>query len=576
MIDEVNKMNRLAKENAPDSELRYRRLFEAARDGILVLDAESRKIIDANSAIIELSGCPRNEIIGKELAEIGLFETKDEYENAFQALREKAALRYEDWRIETKTGQQREIELLANLYAEGERQMIQCSVRDISERKRAVAERERLAQTVTRLAHIASKAARLGGWTIELPDRKLSWSDENCAIHEVPPGYQPTLEEGIGYYPEDYREKVVRYVEACAQDGTPYDFEMPKYTAKGRLIWVRSIGEAVRDGEGKIIRLQGAFQDITIRKQAEQALRESREQYRQIIEHASDIIYKTDADGQFTFVNPSIIKTLKYTAEEFTGFDYLKVVHPKHRHSVRRFYARQLLRKIPDTYNEFIAIAKDGTEVWLGQHAQLIVKDDQVTGFQAISRDITEKKQTEDNLRHLSLTDELTGLYNQRGFLALAEHQLKLALNKRIEKKLLVLYVDLDNLKQINDRFGHNEGSRAIIETGEILRRSFRHSDLIARLGGDEFVVLAIEANEENTEMIVSRLQANLDEYNRRENQLYELSFSFGVARFETELEFRIENLISRADQEMYKRKKSKQARNYNLKITDCKEDFYV
>jgi PAS domain S-box-containing protein len=116
---------------------------------------------------------------------------------------------------------------------------------------------------------MAGKAARLGGWTIDLPDRTLTWSDENCAIHDVPAGYKPTLEEGIGYFPPEYRAEVIKHVEDCARDGTPYDFEFPKLTAKGRLIWVRSIGEAVRDADGNIIRLQGAFQDITKRKEVE-------------------------------------------------------------------------------------------------------------------------------------------------------------------------------------------------------------------------------------------------------------------------------------------------------------------
>ena len=139
-------------------------------------------------------------------------------------------------------------------------------VMDITERH---ARREQLAQSAALLAQIAGKAARLGGWMITLPERELTWSDENCAIHEVPPGYKPTLEEGIGYFPPEYQAEVIRHVEICAREGTPYDFELPKFTARGRLIWVRSIGEAVRDAEGKIIRLQGAFQDITVRKQAE-------------------------------------------------------------------------------------------------------------------------------------------------------------------------------------------------------------------------------------------------------------------------------------------------------------------
>jgi signal transduction histidine kinase/DNA-binding response OmpR family regulator len=132
---------------------------------------------------------------------------------------------------------------------------------------------ERLAQSLA-LTNIAGRVARLGGWTIDLPERKLTWSDENCVIHDVPPGYQPTLQEGLALFPAEHREHVARLVEACARDGTPYEFEVPKLTVKGRRIWVRSIGEAVRDSTGRIVRLQGAFQDITERKRAEEALRQ--------------------------------------------------------------------------------------------------------------------------------------------------------------------------------------------------------------------------------------------------------------------------------------------------------------
>jgi two-component system cell cycle sensor histidine kinase/response regulator CckA len=145
---------------------------------------------------------------------------------------------------------------------------------------RSAEARERAAQDAAML-RIAGKVARLGGWTIELPSRKLTWSDENCAIHDVPPGYQPTLDEGIGYFPPEYRADVVRHVEDCAREGTPYDFELPKFTATGRKIWVRSIGEAVRDADGRIIRLQGAFQDISERKRADAALRQTQDELHQ-------------------------------------------------------------------------------------------------------------------------------------------------------------------------------------------------------------------------------------------------------------------------------------------------------
>jgi PAS domain S-box-containing protein len=123
------------------------------------------------------------------------------------------------------------------------------------------------------LLRIASEAAHLGGWTIELPERKLTWSAATCIIHDLPPGYTPTLEEGISYFPPEYREEVIRVVGACERDGTPYDFEAQKVTAKRRRIWVRCCGEAVRDADGRIVRLQGSIQDISDRKRAEEALR---------------------------------------------------------------------------------------------------------------------------------------------------------------------------------------------------------------------------------------------------------------------------------------------------------------
>jgi PAS domain S-box-containing protein len=124
------------------------------------------------------------------------------------------------------------------------------------------------------LARVASRVARIGGWTLDLAENRLDWSDETCAIHEVPRGHRPTFEEGLSLFPVEHRAAVQSLVRRCREEGVPYEFEMPKLTARGRLIWVRSLGEAVRDASGRIVRLQGAFQDITERKLAEDALRQ--------------------------------------------------------------------------------------------------------------------------------------------------------------------------------------------------------------------------------------------------------------------------------------------------------------
>ena len=119
------------------------------------------------------------------------------------------------------------------------------------------------------LKRLVGSIARLGGWTIALPSRALSWSPENCLIHDVPVDYQPTLEEGIGCFLPEHRSLVAGYVEACIAHGTPDDFVSPKHTAKHRLIWVRSIGKARRNEAGQIVVLQGTFQHVTKQKCAE-------------------------------------------------------------------------------------------------------------------------------------------------------------------------------------------------------------------------------------------------------------------------------------------------------------------
>jgi diguanylate cyclase (GGDEF)-like protein len=159
-------------------------------------------------------------------------------------------------------------------------------------------------------------------------------------------------------------------------------------------------------------------------------------------------------------------------------------------------------------------------------------------------------------LRLLALTDELTCLYNRRGFFAAAAHQLKLA--SRNTQNLLLLYCDLDNLKMINDSFGHQEGDLALIRTADALENAFRHSDILARLGGDEFVVLASETSGQTQEILLRRLEKCLKKSGASESR-YELSVSVGVARFDPKRAISLGELIAQADKAMYEKKRTHQ-----------------
>ncbi len=149
--------------------------------------------------------------------------------------------------------------------------------------------------------------------------------------------------------------------------------------------------------------------------------------------------------------------------------------------------------------------------------------------------------------------DELTGLYNRRGFMVLAERQLKLA--RRSGRGMLLFFIDVNGLKQINDSFGHSEGDRSLKSTAQALERTFRDSDVIARLGGDEFAALAIEASGHSEDTIRARLSEYLGTISAKESRCA-ISLSVGWARFDPRSRASIGELLVQADQAMYEQKR--------------------
>jgi diguanylate cyclase (GGDEF)-like protein len=159
-------------------------------------------------------------------------------------------------------------------------------------------------------------------------------------------------------------------------------------------------------------------------------------------------------------------------------------------------------------------------------------------------------------LEDLSLKDDLTGLYNRRAFLLLAEQQARTA--RRQRTPFLLLFLDLDGLKHVNDTFGHAEGNRALVEAADVLRGSFRQSDILARLGGDEFAAFSLCSGMSDEPAIRARLSAVLQQVNGEPDRAYPIGFSIGVLACTPANDTRIETLLERADALMYVEKRGK------------------
>src|SRR6202049_4420201 len=169
-----------------------------------------------------------------------------------------------------------------------------------------------------------------------------------------------------------------------------------------------------------------------------------------------------------------------------------------------------------------------------------------------------ERHRLQKNLQNLSLIDDLTGLCNRRGFLTLAEQHLRMIQRKGAA---LLIYMDLDDLKLINDSFGHLEGNRALVVTANVLRACFRQSDILARLGGDEFCVLMTDAGQDSAQQVRKRLQQSADIINALSSWNFRLSLSVGFADVPVVHQPPLDQLLRIADTHMYEEKKNKQLR---------------
>ncbi|MBN2687851.1 MAG: diguanylate cyclase [Deltaproteobacteria bacterium] len=298
-------------------------------------------------------------------------------------------------------------------------------------------------------------------------------------------------------------------------------------------------------------------------KKTEERLEKSEELYRTFVRNASDIILKTDAGGMFTFINPAGVQLLGYEEGEIIGINYLTLVRPDRREEAARFLGRQFVKKIENTYLEIPIVAKDGSEVWLGQNVQLLFDEEgRVTGFQAVSRNVTDRrwaeeklKESEERYRELSILDGLTGLYNARHFHRIIEEERSRV--NRYDQLLTLLFIDIDDFKKFNDTYGHLAGDDVLVRFGQIVKSSLRETDAAFRYGGEEFVILLPMTRKMDGVHLAERIKAEVagEKFFPLSETEVHVTISVGVAQLHKEE--KTETLIKRADGRMYKAKQT-------------------
>jgi diguanylate cyclase (GGDEF)-like protein/PAS domain S-box-containing protein len=287
--------------------------------------------------------------------------------------------------------------------------------------------------------------------------------------------------------------------------------------------------------------------------------------FEQLFEASPEAIVVLDCDDRVVRTNRAFENLFGYSSREAQGRTINELIVP----SDLQESAMALTKAVASgrtVLEEAHRRRKDGSLLYtsvLG--TPVLVQGDQVAVY-GIYRDITAQKEAEESLRRLSTTDDLTGLFNRRGFFLLAEQQRRLAVRRKAD--LLLLYIDIDDFKLINDEHGHVEGDRVLAELSHILRSCFRDSDIVARLGddsgvlarmgGDEFVILAVDAGEQGEKILTTRLREQLQRFNEENDRPYALSLSVGAVHVKPGPDVTVDSLIAAADRLMYANKRER------------------
>lgn len=335
------------------------------------------------------------------------------------------------------------------------------------------------------------------------------------------------------------------------QAGVARNVELRFRRCDGSIIWILDNVRGLRSAEGQVISYEGSLEDITERKQTEQSIRQSEQKYRLLFDTVSVGLYRSTPAGVFLDVNPTIVKLLGYPdratllAQPIVGL-YL---YPNDRRTWESLLEQEdVVRNYETQLRRY-----DGSIIWIVENAH-VVRDTEgyILAYEGTVEDITERKTYAAEIERLAFTDPLTGLANRRRLYDLGD--IALAKSRGNQKYPVLLFLDLDRFKTVNDTLGHDAGDELLRQVAHELRSCIRADDLLARLGGDEFAVLLHHSDIKQALTVADHILERLDRPFLLNEHVVYLGGSIGIAIANTDyLQFSI--LLTQADIAMYRAK---------------------
>ncbi|HUR18348.1 MAG TPA: EAL domain-containing protein [Acidimicrobiales bacterium] len=547
------------------SEEHSRAILRFADDAFISMDSDGR-VTAWNEKAMKTFGWSESEAIGSEMAELVVpprhRRAHREGLSRFLATGEGPVL---NQRIETTAWREDGIEIPVEMaiwpVSSNGTWTFSAFVRDISERRRA---EEALRRNERRLAD-AQEIARLGSWEWTTSQNSMSWSDQLYSVFGRPAGTVASLEDFISSVHSEDRELVDQALRTASESAERFELEcrvaLPEEAE--RVVHVR--GEPVLDGGGLLVGFRGTGQDVTEITRAERETDRLATELRLLLESAAEGIWGVDVEGSFTFINRAAAQMFGWAPEEMIGKNAHLMVH----HS-RPDGSAYPAEDCP-TFRSFrsgeghridgeVLWRRDGTAFPTSYASFPIEHDGVLQGAVITCSDITERQKAADalseanlRLQQLASSDALTGLPNRALFSDRLDQALALA--RREQREVAVLFIDLDRFKDVNDSLGHHTGDDLLVEVSHRLTDALRDSDTVARLGGDEFaVLLGGTASPEEAAAAAERILTSFRRPFTIGGVEFMVSASVGVALWPEDCRSKAE-LLQHADVAMYRSK---------------------